>query len=455
MPSVLGLLMKIDGSSALMAAGALVTPAPYFAEIIPFRLSRPAEPLLRIERIVGAEGDTRRGRKPFPHPFPARMPMEVAQAAISALTKPGDIVLDPMAGSGVVPRAAIDLGRRAVGTDIDPLAVIQSRALCAQIPMEQFDSMAAASFHEASEILRSSPQVEAQWDSLDDEARKFIMYWFRKEHADELFALSLALDKLAGRAAWPIFATLFSSLIISRGSGASLAMDLSRSRPHRVDCKVPRSPFSAWAQKVIAFRRYYEGRPYRTEADLRVGDARDLQIADESVDAVITSPPYINAIDYMRMSKFTLIFLGSRLRDLRAIRATSVGTKVGLAEGRLPVALGSMVEKSVADPKRRPMLRRYIHDLHTILGETFRVLKPGGRALFVMGPSILSRREYDAAKVLNQVAASVGFRPIGHGRRELCEARRSLPPPRRSRRAQSMNKRMTCEFYMALAKDQE
>jgi hypothetical protein len=83
------------------------------------------------------------------------------------------------------------------------------------------------------------------------------------------------------------------------------------------------------------------------------------------------------------------------------------------------------------------------------------VLKPGGQALYVMGPSILSRREYDAAKVLNQMAASVGFRPIGHGRRDLSEARRSLPPPRRSKRGQSINKRMTCEFYMALAKDPE
>ena len=450
MSSVLGLQVNIDGSSARVAAAALATPASFFAEIIPFRLSRPPEPLLRIERIVGVEGDTRRGRKPFPHPFPARMPIEVARAAISALTKPGDIVLDPMAGSGVVPRAAIDLGRRALGTDIDPLAVIQSRALCAQIPIGRFDSIAATSLREASEILRSSHRVEAQWDGLDDEDRKFVMYWFRKEHADELFALSLALDKLAGRTEWPIFATLFSSLIISRGSGASLAMDLSRSRPHRVDGKVPRSPFSAWAQKVITFRRYYEDRPNCNEADLKVGDARNLRIADERVDAVITSPPYINAIDYMRMSKFTLIFLGSRLRDLRTIRATSVGTEVGLAAGRLPTALEALVEKNVADPKRRPMLRRYLYDLHAVLGETFRVLKPGGQA---MGPSILSRREYDAANVLNQVAASVGFRAIGHGRRDLSETRRSLPPPRRSKRAQSINKRMTCEFYVALAKD--
>jgi hypothetical protein len=230
-------------------------------------------------------------------------------------------------------------------------------------------------------------------------------------------------------------------------------MDLSRSRPHRIADKIPRSPFSAWPEKVAAFRRFYESRPICNEADIKVGDARSLRIADESVDAVITSPPYVNAIDYMRMSKFTLIFLGSHLRDLRTIRATSVGTEIGLPAGRLPMALESLVETSVAGPKRRPMLRRYIYDLHAVLSETFRVLKPGRQALFVMGPSILSRRRYDAAIVLNQVAASVGFRPIGHGRRDLCDARRSLPPPHRSQRGQRINKRMTCEFYMALAKD--
>jgi DNA modification methylase len=433
----------------------LPTPVSHFAEIVPFSRSRPAGPLFRIEEIVGAEGDIRRGQQPFPHPFPARMPIEVAEAAVRALTKPGDIVLDPMAGSGVVARAAINLGRHAVGIDIDPLAVILSKALCAQIPVERFNSTAADSLSEAYEILRSGNQVEAQWNSLDDEDRKFIMYWFREEHANELFALSVAIEKLAGRTEWPIFASLFSSLIVSRGSGASLAMDLSRSRPHRVEGKVPRSPFSGWARKTAAFRRYYENRANCYGALFKVGDARNLKIADESVDAVITSPPYINAIDYMRMSKFTLIFLGSRLRDLRNIRAISVGTEVGMATGRLPTRLESLVEENVADPKRRPMLRRYIFDLQTILSETFRVLKPGCQAIYVMGPSILSRREYDAAKVLNQVAARVGFRPIGHGRRDFSEARRSLPPPRRSKRGESLNKRMTCEFYMVLAKDRE
>ena len=99
------------------------------------------------------------------------------------------------------------------------------------------------------------------------------------------------------------------------------------------------------------------------------------------------------------------------------------------------------------------MIRRYVFDLHNALLESFRVLKPGGFALYVMGPSIFSRRDYDAAEVLCDVAREVGFRPVGHGRRDLSETRRSLPPPRRSKLADSINRRMTCEFYVLFIKE--
>lgn len=442
--------MEIEAGAALNT-NELIAQVSSFSELVPFRPPQEAGCLFRMEQIVGVEGDIRPGQKPFPHPFPARMPIEVAYAAIKSLTKPGDIVLDPMAGSGVVPRAALDLGRRGIGTDIDPLAIIQSRALCARIPIKRFDAIAEDSYSEASKILRAGHAVRARWRSLDDEDRSFIKYWFRKEHADELFAISIGIDHVATREEWPILATLFSSLIISRGSGASLAMDLSRSRPHRVDIKVPKSPFAAWSQKVAAFRRYYQDRKAQTKADLKVGDARKLRIVDQSVDAIITSPPYLNAIDYMRTSKFSLVFLGRHLRDLRDIRATSIGTEVGLAPGKLETALEVLVEKNV-DPTRRPMLRRYIYDLNAVLRESFRVLKPGGMALFVMGPSILSRHEHDASGVLNRLAEGVGFRLIGRGRREFRETRRSLPPPRHDR-GESINKRMSWEVYVALVKD--
>jgi DNA modification methylase len=435
-----------------VAPGARVKPA-YFSQIVPLRLCDEAEPIFRIEKIVGVQGDIRRGARPFPHPFPARMPVEVARAAVSALSNPGDVVLDPMIGSGVVAKAALALDRRAIGRDTDPLAVMQSRALCAGIGAAKLETLAEAVEKSARRILKSGKYIESARTSLDDEGRRFIRYWFRKRHADELFALSLAIDDEVGSADWPIFAAIFSSLIISRGSGASRAMDLSRSRPHRVDSKIPKSPLENWPRQLAAFRTYYEKSAFAGSADIKVGDARDLRLADGSVDAIITSPPYLNAIDYMRTSKFSLIFLGSRLDELRKIRAGAVGTEVGLEPGRLPRALDTAVTKRVVDPSRRPIVRRYLFDLHSALSESFRVLKPGGHALYVMGPSILSRRNYDAAEVLCDVAREVGFRPAGHGRRDLSETRRSLPPPRRSKQSNSINKRMTCEFYVVLTKE--
>jgi DNA modification methylase len=424
-----------------------------FTKFLPRRQERDARPVPHVFDIVSVSGDTRRGRKPFPHPFPARMPIEVAEAAVKAISIPGEVVLDPMAGSGVVPKAALLAGRKAVGFDIDPLAVAQSRALCAKILSSDLEAICCEVVQRAK--LVAGKELLSVWEGLDEEEERFIDYWFDRTHANQLFALSLAIDQFAKRDEWPVLATLFSSLIIARDSGSSRALDLSRSRPHRVDSKVVRAPFELWHRQVVAFQRYYDASQIAGRAEIGLGDARDLDIEDDSIDAVITSPPYLNAIDYLRTSKFSLLFLGSKLKDLRKVRARSIGTEVGLAAGHLPGALEDMVEKGVADSKRRPLVRRYMLDLRDALAEAYRVLKPGRQAIFVMGPSILSRREYDAARVLGAVARSVGFRPTGDGRRDILQARRSLPPPKRSERGLDINKRMTCEFYVALMKDDE
>ena len=60
------------------------------------------------------------------HPFPARMAPEIALEAISALD-PRSTVVDPMCGSGLVLREAVEQGHDAIGFDVDPLAVLMSK----------------------------------------------------------------------------------------------------------------------------------------------------------------------------------------------------------------------------------------------------------------------------------------------------------------------------------------
>ncbi|MFH1468611.1 MAG: DNA adenine methylase [Pseudomonadota bacterium] len=63
------------------------------------------------------------------HPYWARKPLNVIQAVIEALTEPGDAVADPFLGSGTTAFAAAQAGRRAVGADLSPLAILLTRAV--------------------------------------------------------------------------------------------------------------------------------------------------------------------------------------------------------------------------------------------------------------------------------------------------------------------------------------
>src|SRR2546423_6361164 len=71
------------------------------------------------------------------HPFPARMAPELALREIQQLPKRAT-VLDPMMGSGTVLRIAIDSGLRAIGRDVDPLAVLMTRVWTTPIDTKLF-----------------------------------------------------------------------------------------------------------------------------------------------------------------------------------------------------------------------------------------------------------------------------------------------------------------------------
>lgn len=59
-------------------------------------------------------------REVFAHEHPATFPYQLAADHIRSWTNPGDLVLDPMAGSGTTLRAAVNLNRRAVGVEVNP-----------------------------------------------------------------------------------------------------------------------------------------------------------------------------------------------------------------------------------------------------------------------------------------------------------------------------------------------
>src|SRR4051812_21202498 len=73
------------------------------------------------------------------HPFAARCPPPLVDWAITQFTGAGDVVLDPMVGSGTAMVESCLLGRRAWGADIDPLARLIAKAKATPVDLDAYD----------------------------------------------------------------------------------------------------------------------------------------------------------------------------------------------------------------------------------------------------------------------------------------------------------------------------
>jgi hypothetical protein len=111
------------------------------------------------------------------HPFPARMAPGIALEFVPGANKPLR-VLDPMMGSGTVLAVARSKGHRAVGIDIDPLAVLIAKVWTTSIDRQEAQSRAKQVLDRAKALFVKLKQSEAFPPFADDETKRFITYWF-------------------------------------------------------------------------------------------------------------------------------------------------------------------------------------------------------------------------------------------------------------------------------------
>lgn len=397
------------------------------------------------------------GREPV-HPFPARMAAEIALAALPQARKPIR-VLDPMMGSGTVLALARSKQHKATGIDIDPLAVLIARVWTTAISPPKVRRAATAALLRAQEIFANLPTRRGYPRSADKETRQFIAYWFDQYARRQLSSLAIAVNRVRDEATRDVLWCAFSRLIITKQSGASLAMDLSHSRPHKRFERAPLKPFRHFISAVerVIGNCIHASHPKRGPApSIFLGDARDVPIPDSSVDLVLTSPPYLNAIDYIRCSKFSLVWMGYTIGELRRLRSESIGAESAstfASEQRVTDIIEQLRLRPKLKPKHHEVLRRYVHDIRRSLDETARVLVPNGKAVYVIGENTIRGTYIANSKIVKAAAKLSGLDLEQQDNRILPPSRRYLPPPRRRlHRTGPIHSRMRREVVLAFSK---
>ncbi len=405
------------------------------------------------------------------HPFAARFPHGLAGHFINALTRPPnsisrDTVLDPMCGSGITLLEGWQAGRSVIGVDLDPLARRQSAARTTALDAQCVRDAGTDALRRAADLYagigRPSDPLAAVRAAMDEATREFLDYWFFPETQQELAALILAVRAEPDANLRNLLEVIFSSTIVTKSGGVSRARDLAHTRPHRVADKAPRRPIRMFASLLSRVADAYASVDPDDVGESRIiaGDARDLPMPAGSVDLIVTSPPYANALDYMRAHKFSLAWLGDPIPSLTELRAQyigseSMGNKASQSAAELPMSVQAVVDLLAAkDAPKSRVLRRYFGDMSAAIGEMSRVLRPNSAAIIVVGPSTMRGVLIPTHQCLADLASQAGLDVVAVAPRNLDRDRRMMPA-RNGNRAEpttGIERRMHTEYIIGAVK---
>ena len=380
------------------------------------------------------------------HPFPARMAPELVDEKISELPDASDI-LDPMCGSGTTLRRSLEAGHSASGWDIDPLAVKMSRVRCRRYDTKKL-------LKDLDNLLVAMKEFEADdLRFLDcEETLKFSKYWFAENQRNDLNALSLAIDSCFPNGKYKdFFQIALSRIVITKFKGASLAWDISHSRPHKKKEENKFETISEFSKSALKLIHHIENHPCPQDAKIELTDCR-TQKSDQKFDAIITSPPYLNAIDYMRGHKFSLIWMGHNIPELRKIRGTSIGSESKRPNLEKNKRLNRIAEQVCSGRKinkrTRGILIKYVDDCDQFIASLQNHLKPRGNLVLVVANSMQYGTRIKNDQILETIAQEKGFTLAEKKQRHIPASSRYLP----ARVDGQIGKRMKTESVLHFCK---
>jgi DNA modification methylase len=418
------------------------------------------------------------------HAFPAKFPPQLPRKFIKYMTEENDLILDPMMGSGTTIIEAISLNRKAIGLDIDPLAILMSEVKILGSDKDSLENIGREIIQIARiKIIDEKAELEQQLDNLFNiSTKKFINYWFAKETQIELLALITEINKIKEKNLRKIFELIFSAIIITKSGGVSLAFDLAHTRPHRAKIvydsngniiigkeksknpskrekfltKSLESPIEKFAEK---FNKIFKTKfPNNVEKSFlcSYGDSQSIPLPTKSIDLIVTSPPYAaNAIDYMRAHKFSLVWLKHDINKLSNLRSEYIGAEAisSIDFEELPDFPRQIISKiKKKDEKKSLVLTRYYSEMTRVLREMFRVLKPGKSAIIVIGSSKMRGIDTFTEKCFAAIGEDIGFMIPEIGIRNLDRNRRMMPVGNRIDNNSQIQQRMHEEYVMGFYK---
>jgi len=363
------------------------------------------------------------------HAYPARMIPQIAHRLIERYSNPYDLVLDPFCGSGTVltearlmrshypERAEPCPPRNAIGNDINPLALLLAKVKSKSIAPHKFDENTAFLLRTVEESIIQLRKGQLNVEAPEDKTFPNITHWFKDYVINELAVIRQSINNLSD-GDFRDFANVCFSLTVRKVSNIYNPGDtfIKRLSPDKLEKYRP-DVLTTFKQYTIDAARTMKtfSRISFTDVEINVTfvDARNLPYSDNSVDLIVTSPPYgeeRNTISYTRWSKLSSLWLGYESSFIRRMEKASLGGRDNPSlETPSPTLSEILKETSKKDSELAKAAASFFRDYYRCLEEMHRVLRKGHFCCIVIGNRSLKRKRLPMDIITKEFGDRVGF----------------------------------------------
>lgn len=349
------------------------------------------------------------------HLYPARMIPQIANRLIRENSSKGQVVLDPFCGSGSVLVEALTLGRNAVGMDINPLAIMLARAKTTSIHPNKLASVVY-------EVLKNVQQrilLNKENKKPDIFYFRNIHHWFKKDVINDLSIVKECIDEVEthNKSIYNFLRVCFSVTVL-KTSNVAFADNPYFARAKTGEALKKHSPdvlktFEEHMQGYLnRMKEFYDVHPKNVSCKIIQHDSRSMPLEDDSVDLVVTSPPYgeeSHTMAYSRFSKLSLLWLDFASRDINRYAAKSLGGTLTVFRDTSPTLNSLYNELATKNRRRAREVFSFFWDYKKCIDEIYRVLRPGCLACIVIGDRSALGLKVSNGQLTEELAKLSGF----------------------------------------------
>lgn len=341
------------------------------------------------------------------HRFPAKFIPQIPGWALDQFGHEGCVVMDPFNGSGTTLVEGLLRGVEGIGADLDPLALLISRA---KTGLPDPDELEGAARH----IRRGL--APAKRLAVPMPGVKNFEHWFSSDAWAKLQALQGRIERAdVGEAERAFLLVVFSSVL----RWASNADDQSQKTyvSGTLEKHPPDALFLFWRafDRALTGLRELHEKCVAAPPTLVQMDGRRVSELGRPIDLVVTSPPYLDSVDYMYNFMLEYFWLGRFLgvdsrSTFNCLRKEYLGTKVPVVRSsQLPECLSDLISMDNVAPSRRASTAHYLRGMGQHFKETASLMSDGSRYVLVVGNSQTLDRIMPTHEALRRLAADAGL----------------------------------------------